>query len=63
MVTDDMQAAGRRHLLCSQPFVPIEAVAELVEATGMTVFSVPSTSSGTGGKVNAVALCKQLLLL
>jgi hypothetical protein len=34
----------------------LQAVVELVEATGITVFLVPSTSSGTGYKVNAVAL-------
>jgi hypothetical protein len=36
--------------------MPTEAVGELVEPTGMTVFLVPSTSSGTAYKVNAVAL-------
>jgi hypothetical protein len=34
----------------------VEAVVELVETVGMTVFSVPSTSSGTACKVNAGAL-------
>jgi hypothetical protein len=38
-----------------------EAVGELVEPTGMTVFLVPSTSSGTAYKVNAVALLTTLV--